>query len=221
MEEDITVTLIDTKERFLEALREHPEWRKAVRREILGEELIQLPAAFETFVTNQEEFNRKVLSRFDRLESRQDRTESWQDRMERDIATLKNFYTETKTTVHAYLICEDANCRLERILAPKDLAEMARNLDPALSRGNRRSFAQADMIIEAKDSADQSVFLTVEISYTADRRDFHRATRNARYLTDSTGSKAIPVVVGVRYDQELQPMLDNNEFIWFEIDDTL
>ena len=37
------MTVIRTTDDLLRALREHPEWKEAVRVEILGEELLSLP----------------------------------------------------------------------------------------------------------------------------------------------------------------------------------
>ena len=58
------MTLINTPEEFLRALRENPEWREAVRAQILGDELLNLPAALQAltetvnrFVARQEQFN--------------------------------------------------------------------------------------------------------------------------------------------------------------------
>lgn len=46
------MTTINTKEDFLRALSENPEWREAVRAQILGDELLQLPVQFQAFVTH-------------------------------------------------------------------------------------------------------------------------------------------------------------------------
>lgn len=47
---------ISTPEELLRVLRENPEWKEAVRREILTEELINLPARFSTFAASTEQF---------------------------------------------------------------------------------------------------------------------------------------------------------------------
>ena len=48
---------INTSDDLLRALRENPEWKEAVRREILTEELMNLPARFDKFVGEQRRFN--------------------------------------------------------------------------------------------------------------------------------------------------------------------
>ena len=42
---------------------------------------------------------------------------------------------------------------------------------------------------------------------------------NARLLTEHTGARAIPVVAGVRYDNEIRQPIDDGEIIWFQTDD--
>ena len=48
---------IHTESDFLRALTEHPEWKAAVRAQILGEELLLLPVRFNAFVEEQREVN--------------------------------------------------------------------------------------------------------------------------------------------------------------------
>ena len=48
--EGAEMTTINTQEDFLRALAENPQWREAVRALILGEEMMRLPAKFDTFV---------------------------------------------------------------------------------------------------------------------------------------------------------------------------
>lgn len=44
------MTTINSQEDFLRALSENPDWRAAGRAQILGDELLQLPARFDAFV---------------------------------------------------------------------------------------------------------------------------------------------------------------------------
>ena len=54
------MTTINSQEDFLRALSENPEWRAAVRAQILGDEQLQLPAKFDAFVEEQRQFNSMV-----------------------------------------------------------------------------------------------------------------------------------------------------------------
>ena len=48
---------IHTTDDFLRAMDENPQWKEAVRRAILTEELMNLPARFDEFVAEQRQFN--------------------------------------------------------------------------------------------------------------------------------------------------------------------
>lgn len=229
-----------TRQQFVQALKDHPDWREEVRVQILGEELMRLPVVFQAFVvnqerfndevrefrSNQEKFNQEVLLRFDNMDRRLDNMDHRLanmdrrfDRMEHDSSWLKNFSTEYRAESHAYSICVAAGCEPTRILTRAELNEIARSLtDSSITPGDRGSFASADMIIEA-DSNGELVYIAVEVSYSADQRDRRRAARNAGYLTDVTGRRAIPALAGIRYDQELQTAIDRREIIWFEIEE--
>ena len=53
------MTTINNQDDFLEALRNNPQWRDAVRAQILGEDLLQLPIKFDAFVEEQSAQNKK------------------------------------------------------------------------------------------------------------------------------------------------------------------
>ena len=105
------MTTIYTLEDFLRALRENPEWREAVRAEILGQELLQLPAAFKAFVQEQQESNRRqlefnahILERIDSLETGQkelradfEELKAGQDELRADYKELRADVEELKT----------------------------------------------------------------------------------------------------------------------------
>ncbi|MFN0096970.1 MAG: hypothetical protein ACKVVT_19600 [Dehalococcoidia bacterium] len=62
--------LISTADEFLAALREHPEWRDAVRREILGAEFYDLPATLDRLAATVAAFAADTARRFEELEQR-------------------------------------------------------------------------------------------------------------------------------------------------------
>lgn len=76
-----------SRQQFLQALRDHPEWREEIRKEILGEELLRLPVEFRAFVVRQEEFNdemrefrQEALERFEQIDHRFDNIDRRLDR---------------------------------------------------------------------------------------------------------------------------------------------
>ncbi len=215
-----------TREQFLQALRDHPDWREEIRAQILGEELMRLPAAFQAFVVGQQKFNDEMREfRDEMLEFRQETLRRFEnidrrfDRMESDSSWLKNFSTEFKAKRDVLAICLAAGCELGRILTTAEVNDIAIGLSGAeVTSGDRIGFARADLIIEAA-RAGETTYLAVEISYTAAERDQRWAQRNAQYLADHTGCPSVPVVAGVRHDDELQPAIDQGHIIWVELEE--
>ena len=91
-----TMTTINNQDDFLEALRNNPQWRDAVRAQILGEELMQLPLKFDAFVEEQKAHNQKLDAFVEEQkaintnsEARFNRIDARFDRMESDLGTIK------------------------------------------------------------------------------------------------------------------------------------
>ena len=228
------MTSINSLDDFLRALEENPQWKEAVRAQILGEEVLQLPVRFnafmiwteafmertEAFMADQVEFNRQVEGFMERTEAFMERTEALLsqqaefnrqvlirfDRMEVDIGNLKGFYAEYKVGQQArFLVRElDEDLRYVRTVPPEEMEQMGEQAiaEGYLDRADRRSFMEADLVIEASDGAGPC-YLAVEVSYTGDRRDADRARRNASILSELKGCPARPVVASVRNADEV------------------
>ena len=85
---------INTPEDLLRVLAENPEWKAAVRREILTEELLNLPARFDSFVEEQQQFNdeqRQFNERIDNFVSEQHR---FNDEQRQFNERIDNFVSE-------------------------------------------------------------------------------------------------------------------------------
>ncbi|MDD4934110.1 MAG: hypothetical protein PHO89_11690 [Methylacidiphilaceae bacterium] len=77
---------IRSSDELLAALREHPEWRDAIRREIFTEELLELPARFQRAEAERKEEQKKAWEAIRGLTASQERTD----------ATLKSFIESTE-----------------------------------------------------------------------------------------------------------------------------
>lgn len=215
-----------TREQFLQALRDHPYWRGEIRAQILSEELLRLPTAFQAFVVGQERFNahqeafndemrefrQETLRRFDNLDRRL-------DRMESGSSWMKNFSTEYRAERDAFALSLAAGCNLRHVLSTAEVNDIATRLAGAdITPGDRVSFSREDLIVEA-EQAGETVYLAVEIAYSAAERDRRRDQWNAKYLADHIGCPGVPVVAGVRYDDDLRPAIDEGEIIWVELEE--
>ena len=204
------MAMINTEADFLRALSEHPEWKASVRAQILGEELLQLPVQFQAFVQQQQQFNDQQRRFNDRFEARMDRIEG-------DISVVKGGHARSRGVDAAPAIADDLGLEYIRTVPRAELVAIARALiDADITAGDRRSFRDADLIIEAASGAE-AVYVAVEMSYTANRRDSDRAERNARYLAQYTGGPAHAAVASVRNDHELQSLIDAGDIHWHQL----
>ena len=223
------MTTINSQDDFLEALRNNPQWRDAVRAQILGEDLLQLPVKFDAFVEEQKAQNEKfdafveehrtthinIDARFDRIDVRFDRIDVRFDRIEGDMGTLKGDFARTRAIQDAQGVASDMGLAFVRTLSATDLSDMSGN---ALPRDIGRSFRNADLVIEATDGADTR-YIAMEVSFTADRRDCDRATRNAGLITRFTGKPAQPTIASVRNDRDAAEAVESGAVYWHPLED--
>ena len=196
-----TVTTINSLDDFLRALDANPSWREAVRTRILGEELLQLPVKFEAFAQEQRTSHANIDARLDRIEG--------------DTGTIKGDFARTRTVQDARNIAYDMGLEFVRTLSSDELREMAGN---ALPRDVGRSFRNADLLIEATDETDTR-YIAMEVSFTADRRDCDRATRNAGLITRFTGKSAQAAVASVRNDRDAAEAVESGAVYWHPLED--
>ncbi len=228
------MVIIHTSDDLLRVLRENPEWRAEVRREILTEELLSLPARFDRFVAKTEQFIEKTEPFIDEqrqfnegqrqfnatVEGFMARTDQRFARMEGDISEMKDNHAISKTVRDAEGIAHDMGYKFIRTLNISDLLAMVASNDTVdLETGELRSFRLADLVIEAADGDETIHYIAMEVSYTADRRDTGRAIRNAGFLTRFTGRPAHPAVASIRNDRGIQDLIDSGQVYWYELED--
>ena len=202
------MTTINNQDDFLEALRNNPQWRDAVRAQILGEDLMQLPKKFDDFVEEHRTIHSNIDARLDRMDARL-------DRMEGDFGTLKGDFARNRTIQDAGNIAHDMGLEFLRTLSSDELREMTGN---TLPRDEGRSFRNADLVIEATDGTGTR-YIAMEISFTADLRDCNRAVRNAGLITRFTGKPAQPAIASVRNDRDAAAALESENVYWHQLED--
>ena len=211
------MAMINTEADFLRALSDHPEWKASVRAQILGEELLQLPVQFQAFVQRQQQFNDRMQEFVEQQQGFDDRFEARMDRIEGDISVVKGGHARSRGVAAAPDIADDLNLEYVRTLSRVELVTISRALtDSDITTDDQRSFRDADLIIEAANGTE-TVYVAVEISDTADRRDSDRAERNARYLAQHMNLPALAAVASVRNDRELQDLIDAGNIHWHQL----
>ena len=236
------MTVIHTTDDLIHLLNENDEFRQAVRRHVLSDELLQLPerlAKFEmrveSFIDEQRQFNdeqrqinERVDRRFDSIdknleELRQFNKEQRQfnKRMETAIGELRGKVARQVVGAHFLEIAADMGFRFKGLLMRRDLGQLIFDRDLGeiadIPQNDQRSFVRADLVIEVTDSAGAIHYIAVEASYTADQRDTSRAQRNAALLTRFTGHPAHAAIASVRNVHEIQPLIDNGTVYWYTL----
>ena len=220
---------MNTAEDFIQVLRKNDEFRAAMRRELLTEELLKVPDRLLTMEKSVD----ALLKHAEATNRRLDHLETGLLEVKRDIDGLGNSfrqevraqssfrgaYAQRATTGEAiHIASEFAGLRgMERIKTrqvPRTAAVrwLEDNYDvvEALDLPDRSwtTFQVADVIAEARnlrtpDDAKPEFYIAVEASYTAEMEDLARATDHAKILRAVTGLAAYPVVSAVMLDDEL------------------
>ena len=290
------MTTINSQEDFLRALAENPAWREAVRAQLLGEELLQLPARFNAhaermavfigqmteFVQAQLQLNEQMGQRLDRLETRlssvetrlgrvetrlgrvetrlssvetrlssvetrldrvETRLSSVETRLDRvetrlssvetrlgrvetrleqitdDMGIIKGYHARSVIIEEAPGIANDMGLEYIRTLTRAELTRMAQEMAGGYAlTGELRSFRRADLIMETKNG-DETLYIAMEISFTADQRDTTRAQRNARFLSSLTGSSTQAAIASVKNDHAVEELIASGAIYWYPIEE--
>ena len=175
-------------------------------------------ARVEAFIAEQKEFNARVEA-FMREQTRiSANAEARMNRMESAMGDIKDGHIRFEFGKMIYGLVADMGYKITEILTPPDLVLMAERI-PNATRGDRRSFRNADLVALATDPASgEPVYITAEASWTGNEYDVTRAQRNARFLTEVTGIPAIPVVASKLNTREAQNLIDAGAVQWHQID---
>ena len=201
------MTTINSQEDFLRALSENPEWRAAVRAQILGDELLQLPAKFDAFVEEQRDFNARITASIEELSATtkelrefnraqkdiNERLARSMDRIAHDIGQLRGWFARLNAADFAPVIAYEMGMAWVRNLGRGELVSMAnQGIRDGMSKDSLRSFINADVIIEATQADATTCYIAVEASYTADHRDANCALHSQREERPRTRPRHTP-----------------------------
>lgn len=170
----------DEQERFLEALRTDAGFRSAVRREVLTEELLELPGRVA-------ELDARLTERLDRVAERLDRVAELVGRQQDDLGSLKGQILEAKVRDRAagYL---SAVVRKAAVVPDSELV--------ALLPDEADDVLLADLVARGRLAADgQPTMAVVEVSWRVHSDDLDRALARAQLLLRATGQRVLPIAV--------------------------
>lgn len=209
---------------LIELLAQRPEWRAELRRHVLSDELLELPALIRQLV----EAQARAESRLDRLESTVQALVEAQAHTDQAVAQLvaaqAQVVAQLKSLDDRLGTVEGANMELryERRglaylsdlayrLRPIDtgrLAEMLDDLlaDGRLTRAQRSAILLADVVFSGRRYDDgHDIYVLVEVSNGVGLYDVERAVERSAFL-EKAGRPVIPVVAGRRIAPEAANM---------------
>lgn len=221
-----TATDIDTIQDLIRILDDNPEWLEAMRARLLTRELLELPDALAKL---RDETNRRfdeVNRRFDEQNAKIDALSEDSSlrfdehgraiqRLQNDVGVLKAAHARNVAAKDYGWMTRNMGLTPVRMLPVEEMDEFALRLrDEGASQGDVESFRKADMVIEATDADGETRYIAAEVSYTVDKRDTGRATRNAGYIAKLTGKPARAAVVGASFDYRVRALIESGEVYW-------
>lgn len=229
----------ETRRAFLRALDEDEDFRQEVRNRLLSRELLELPEKFASFTAHVNEFIaeqrqiNKELRQFNEeqrhinagfrqdiaeLKASQSRVEAQLKRIADDVGLLKGNVAFYAARDRFEFILEQMGLEYVNMLSRQELVAMVRAYGAdRIDFSDRRSFYNADLVLEARNTRGDACYVAVEASYTADRRDTDRVTRNADYLNRFTGRPAHGIIASVDNDRDIQPLFEAGTLHWFQL----
>jgi len=179
---------------LLEILRTMPDWKEALRRELLGEEILMLPRLVRELIKAVEEMSKRLY----RVEQDVEVLKADVEVLKADVATLKGDSLERKYRERPFVYFRRI-VRKSKVLTDSEIEELLSQAQAngALSEADVDEISRLDVIVRGRRITDDSVaYLAVEVSAKIDDYDVERAVRRAKLLAKIPGVVAIPVVAG-------------------------
>ena len=170
------------------------------------------------FIVEQRQTNAEFRQDIVELKASQEQTQGQLKRIADDVGLLKGNVAFYAARDRFELILEQLGFEYENMLSRQELIAMVRRYGAErIEFSHRRSFYDADLVLEAREGDGAPCYVAVEASYTADRRDTDRVIRNAQFLNLFTGCRAYGVIASVDNDRDIQPLVDSDELHWFQL----
>jgi hypothetical protein len=200
---------------LLEILRTMPDWKEALRRELLGEEILELPRLVRELIKAVEEMSKRLYRVEQDVEVLKADVEVLKADvgvlkadvevlkadvgvLKTDVATLKGDSLERKYRERPFVYFRRI-VRKSKVLTDSEIEELLSQAQAngALSEADVDEISRLDVIVRGRRITDDSVaYLAVEVSAKIDDYDVERAVRRAKLLAKIPGVVAIPVVAG-------------------------
>ena len=210
------MAVINTTSDLLKALRENPEWKDAVRAEILGERLQTLPelvsentrqiasigdkldrvstllAALTERMDRVDAQIAALTERMDRVENRLERVENRLERVENRLGKMDGRHLESDILANPRSYIRRRDLSAVRSLSYDERYELSSQVEES----EEEELDLLDAILEGETPTGERVYIAVEASVTIEAHDLERAKRRASFLAKATKTPVLPLVVG-------------------------
>jgi hypothetical protein len=188
---------------LIRLLDEKPEWREAMRRRVLTDELLDMPRVLRELADAQLETRKDLttltqrldtlVERVDALVEAQLRSEQRLIRVEGDTGRLKGMVLELRYAERPFVYFKDL-IRRARTLTSDELYDVLESIE--LTKDEVREVIESDVVAIGRSQRDSATtYLVAEVSWGIGPDDVERAARRAALLARS-GQPVIPVVAG-------------------------
>ncbi len=195
--------IIETTDDFIRALRENEEFRDAARRELMTQDLMELPREFK-------EFKAETKRNFDSVNKRFDGVDQSIRELTNSVNDLRGYSLEGRMSTRL----RQRVARTLGLTRPQTIWMAGHYVQPpsraeafdsrkeqALERGQisveeADRLTDTDMIMRAVASDGETAYVAVEASGVIGDGDISRARRSADILKKLYGAEAIPAVYG-------------------------
>ncbi len=208
---------------LLSLLGAHPEWRDELRRLVLADELLDLPALVRDLAAAQLRTEQGLTALSERVDTLTQRMDTLTERMgelaaaqggtEVHVDRLRGDVLEFRFRERGAPALGLLGFRRVRVLSGAeqlDLADQAVE-DGRISARERDELLRLDSVARGRDSGGE-VWLAVEVSATGDAHDVERAEARATILAKA-GGRARPVVVAFRFTDGAQARQSKNDAV--------
>ena len=203
------MAVINTTSDLLKALRENPEWKDAVRAEILGERLQTLPelvsentrqiASIGDKLDRASNLLAALTERLDRVDAqiaalteRLERVENRLERVENRLGKMDGRHLESDILANPRSYIRRKDLSAVRSLSYDERYELSSQLE----ENEEEELDLLDAILEGETPTGEHVYIAVEASVTIEVYDLERAKRRAYFLARATNTPVLPLVVG-------------------------
>jgi hypothetical protein len=145
------------------------------------------------------------------------RVNSRQQAMLNDVGQVKGGHARAEVVRKAEVIALDMGFDYVCNVEVGQLARWAQEYsNSGIESSDLRSFRDADLVMKAHKGSE-TIYIAVEVSFTAHKSDVDRAVRNADYLRRFTGCEALPAIASMKNDNHVTEQVDNKLIHWHPI----